>query len=152
MGHVSPAAGQRGHKAVEDDARKKLTILVAEDHSSLRDILSLYLMRRGYHVRTANDGPSALSLLESEEVHLMLLDLMLPRIDGFEVLRRVRQSRGHGLPYVIAVSARTTELDRKKVFELGGDEHVSKPFQLADLLERVRAVEDLLGRDHTPKP
>src|SRR5262247_4041630 len=104
-------------KPVKSDNKptvKKLTILLAEDHSSLRDIVSVYLMRQGYHVRTAGSGQSALQILEAEDIDLLLLDLMLPGMDGFEVLRRIREKRGHESPYVVVVSALTTEEDRKK--------------------------------------
>ncbi|MGH7930881.1 MAG: response regulator transcription factor, partial [Candidatus Binatia bacterium] len=94
------------------DPDKKLTILVVEDHGSLCDMLSLYFMRYGYHVRTANDGESALDLLDNEEIHLVLLDLMLPRIDGFTVLRQIRERSGDKPPYVIVVSAGASAKDR----------------------------------------
>ena len=66
---------------------KKLTILIVEDHGSLCEMLSLYFMRYDYHVRTADNGESALEILSKEEIHLVLLDLMLPRLDGFAVLK-----------------------------------------------------------------
>lgn len=121
--------------------RKKFTILVVEDHDSLRDIVSVYLMRQGYHIRTAGNGQAALEILATEEVQLVLLDLMLPWVDGFQVLHRLQQKRGDGFPYIIVVSALTTEEDRKKVRELGGDEYLPKPFHLPHLLERIEALE-----------
>lgn len=123
---------------------KKLTILVVEDHGSLCDMLSLYFMRYGYHVRTASDGESALDIMDHEEIHLVLLDLMLPRMDGFTVLRRIR-GRGDGKPpYVIVVSAGASTGDRNLVLDLGADEYMPKPFHLMRLLERIQNVEKYL--------
>lgn len=121
--------------------RKPLTILIVEDHDSLRDIVSVYLMRQGYRIRTASNGQAALEILATEEIQLVLLDLMLPWVDGFQVLHRLRQRGGEGFPYVIVVSALTAEEDRKKVRELGGDEYLPKPFHLPHLLERIEALE-----------
>lgn len=123
---------------------KKLTILVVEDHGSLCEMLSLYFMRYGYHVRTANDGVSALDLLASEEIHLVLLDLMLPRMDGFTVLRQMRERLSDKLPYVIVVSAGASTRDRTLVLELGANEYMPKPFHLMRLLERIQSVERYL--------
>ena len=123
---------------------RKLTILVVEDHGSLCDMLSLYFMRYGYHVRTANDGESALDLLANEEIHLVLLDLMLPRMDGFTVLRQMRKREGVRTPYVIVVSAGASTKDRNLVLELGANEYMPKPFHLIHLLERIQSVEKYL--------
>ncbi len=123
---------------------KKLTLLVVEDHGSLCDMLSLYFMRYGYHVRTANDGESALQIMNSEEIHLVLLDLMLPRMDGFTVLRQIRKREGNKPPYVIVVSAGASTKDRNLVLELGANEYMPKPFHLVRLLERVQNVEKYL--------
>lgn len=136
----------RGIKKADsaNSAPEKLAILVVEDHSSLCDLLSLYFMRHGYHVRTANDGESALEVLAREDIHLVLLDLMLPRVDGFEVLRQIHLTHGEKAPYIIVVSAGASERDRKKVLELGANEYMPKPFHLLRLLERVQAVEKFL--------
>lgn len=123
---------------------RKLTILIVEDHGSLCDMLSLYFMRYGYHVRTASDGENALSILDSEDVHLVLLDLMLPRIDGFAVLRQIRERHQSKQPYVIVVSAGASTKDRSRVLELGANEYMPKPFHLMRLLERIQNVEKYL--------
>jgi DNA-binding response OmpR family regulator len=117
---------------------------VVEDHGSLCDMLSLYFMRYGYHVRTANNGDTALQLLAKEEIHLVLLDLMLPRVDGFAVLKQLREWAQERKPYIIVVSAGASEKDRNKVLELGANEYMPKPFHLIRLLERVQAVENYL--------
>ncbi len=153
----SPAAGGRKARVIPFPKRhreplgsnrkvsdKKLTILVVEDHGSLCEMLSLYFMRYGYHVRTAGDGVSALDLLAREEVHLVLLDLMLPRMDGFTVLRQIRDRFGDDRPYVIVVSAGASAKDRNLVLELGANEYMPKPFHLMRLLERIQSVEKYL--------
>ena len=123
---------------------KKLTILVVEDHSSLCELLSLYFMRYGYHVRTADNGETALEILSNEEIHLVLLDLMLPRLDGFAVLKELREKPTGSTPYIIVVSAGASARDRNKVLELGANEYMPKPFHLMRLLERIQTVEKYL--------
>jgi CheY-like chemotaxis protein len=138
---------KRSRASAESDNKgpsKKLTILVVEDHGSLCEMLSLYFMRYGYHVRTANDGESALDLLDNEEIHLVLLDLMLPRMDGFAVLRQIRERSGGKPPYVIVVSAGASIKDRNLVLDLGANEYMPKPFHLMRLLERIQNVEKFL--------
>jgi DNA-binding response OmpR family regulator len=85
-----------------------------------------------------------LEILSKEEIHLILLDLMLPRVDGFEVLRQVHKTQRDKTPYIIVVSAGASERDRKKVIELGADEYMPKPFHLLRLLERIQVVEKYL--------
>jgi two-component system OmpR family response regulator len=123
---------------------KKLMILVVEDHGSLREMLSLYLMRHGYHVRTADNGESALEKLSKQKFHLVLLDLMLPRLDGFAVLKRLHDMPRNPIPYIIVISAGALEKDRHKVLELGANEYMPKPFNLMRLLERIETVEKYL--------
>jgi DNA-binding response OmpR family regulator len=124
----------------EKGSNKKITILIVEDHGSLCEMLSLYFARLGYHVRTANDGEHALQIIANEKIDLVLLDLMLPRLDGFSVLRELRETSANS-PYVIVVSAGASERDRNKVLELGANEYMPKPFHLARLLERIQMVE-----------
>jgi|SRR5918994_728249 DNA-binding response OmpR family regulator len=137
-----PSRKESGEERGDKPASKKLTILVVEDHSSLCDLLSLYLMRHGYHMRMANNGETALELLDKEEIHLVLLDLMLPRLDGFSVLRKIRESHRDRAPYIIVVSAGASERDRNRVLELGANEYMPKPFHLMRLLERIQMVEN----------
>jgi CheY-like chemotaxis protein/HD-like signal output (HDOD) protein len=126
-------------------ASERPMVLVVEDHGSLCEILSLYLIRHGYHVRSADSGQLALDVLSTENVDLVLLDLMLPRVDGFTVLRRVRETHD-GRPYIIVVSAGASEKDRNRVLDLGANEYMPKPFHLMRLLERIQTVEKYLLR------
>jgi CheY-like chemotaxis protein len=130
----------------ENASSRRLTILVVEDHGSLCEMLSLYLIRHGYHVRTADNGQAALNALAKEEIDLVLLDLMLPRMDGFAVLKYVRETHEYKKPYIIVVSAGASEKDRNRVLELGANEYMPKPFHLMRLLERIHAVEKYLLR------
>ena len=139
-----PVRGPNGADQANKIRSQKLTILIVEDHGSLCDMLSLYFMRYGYHVRTAGDGENALTILENEEVHLVLLDLMLPRIDGFAVLRQIRERQESKHPYFIVVSAGASTKDRSRVLEMGANEYMPKPFHLMRLLERIQNVEKYL--------
>ena len=145
-GHVIPfpIAPQAVSLPAEKPSVCKLVLLVVEDHGSLCDMVSLFMMRHGYHVRTANNGETALEILCREEIHLVLLDLMLPKLDGFEVLRQLHKAPRDRFPYVIVVSAGASAADRKKVLDLGANEYMPKPFHLNRLLERVQAVEKFL--------
>jgi CheY-like chemotaxis protein len=140
-----PARGRLKERVPGGLQGKKLTILVVEDHGSLLEVLGLYFMRSGYHVRTAGDGEAALDILAKEDVHLLVLDLMLPRLDGFGLLKRLRESHPDRLPYIIVISAPGADGDRKKVLDLGADEYVPKPFHLSYLLEKIQAVERQLS-------
>ncbi|HEX9453423.1 MAG TPA: response regulator, partial [Candidatus Binatia bacterium] len=139
-----PNSKERTGAVEKKTAQEKLVLLVVEDHGSLCDMMSLYLMRNGFHVRTANNGETALEILSREEIHMVLLDLMLPRIDGFEVLRQIYKSQREKFPYILVISASASDRDRKKVLELGANEYMAKPFHLSRLLERVQAVEKFL--------
>lgn len=141
-----PVRNDYSPKSGENGSSRRLTILVVEDHGSLCEMLSLYLIRYGYHVRTADNGQAALDLLSKEDIDLVLLDLMLPRLDGFAVLKHVRETFQSNKPYIIIVSAGASEKDRNRVLELGANEYMPKPFHLIRLLERIRAVEKYLLR------
>jgi len=131
-------------KMQQKPSGKKLTILVVEDHDSLCEMLSLCFRRYGYHVRTADNGKTALEILFGEKIDLVLLDLMLPRLDGFAVLKELGEKRTGNMPYIIVVSAGASERDRNKVLELGANEYMPKPFHLTRLLERIETVEKYL--------
>jgi DNA-binding response OmpR family regulator len=113
------------------------TILVVEDEPSLREVVSLYLKRAGFNVATAGDGKMALDWLEHEPVDLVVLDLMLPKVDGFEITRRLR---ARGDTPIIMLTARREESERIAGLELGADDYVVKPFSPQELVSRVRAV------------
>jgi two-component system, OmpR family, response regulator ResD len=112
-------------------------VLVVDDEPMVREVLERYLEREGFRVSTAADGDDALTLFAQERPHLVLLDLMLPRVDGLEVFRRMRAS---GSTPVIMLTARGEETDRVVGLELGADDYVTKPFSPREVIARVRAV------------
>lgn len=112
-------------------------ILVVEDEPSIREVVCLYLQRAGYIVFDAADGVRAVELLDSEKVDLVVLDLMLPEIDGFEITRYLRDQ---GDTPIIMLTARREEVDRIAGLEMGADDYVVKPFSPQELVSRVRAV------------
>ncbi len=113
------------------------SILIVEDEPSLREVVSLYLKRAGYRVATASDGRLALDWLERETPDLVVLDLMLPHVDGFEITRWLR---ARGDTPIIMLTARREESERIAGLEQGADDYVVKPFSPQELVSRVRAV------------
>ena len=112
-------------------------VLVVDDEPMVREVLERYLRNEGFDVSTAEDGPEALATFASDEPDLVLLDLMLPQIDGYEVFRRMRATAETP---VIMLTARGEETDRVVGLELGADDYVTKPFSPREVVARVRAV------------
>lgn len=113
------------------------TILIAEDERDLNNLLKSHLEDEGHRVLQALDGPSAVTLAGQERPDLVLLDWMLPRLDGLEVCRRIR--RDSVVPILI-LTARSEEVDRVLGLEVGADDYLTKPFSIRELLARVRAL------------
>ena len=112
-------------------------VLVVDDEPMVRDVLSRYLERGGFEVEAVADGESALAAFEAVPPDLVLLDLMLPRVDGLEVFRRIR---ARGDSPVIMITARGQTTDRIVGLEVGADDYVSKPFSPGEVVARVRSV------------
>lgn len=113
------------------------TILLIEDNPTLSETLRYNLEREGYVVLLAEDGIHALEIVHQEKPDLLVLDIMLPRLDGFSVCRILRQESD--IP-IIMLTARQDEVDRIAGLELGADDYVTKPFSLGELLARIRAI------------
>jgi len=113
------------------------TILLVEDDPTVAEVVSRYLTRDGHHVEVATDGLHALVALSETTPDLVVLDLMLPGVDGLEVCRRVRE---HSDVPIIILSARAEEGDRLRGLDLGADDYLAKPFSPRELAARVRAV------------
>ena len=111
-------------------------VLVVDDEHSLRRLLRLYLEWEGYEVLEADDGLDALSLLREGEIDLALVDVMLPELDGFELVRRIRAESA--IP-IILITARGEENQRIAGLEIGADDYVVKPFSAPEVVARVRA-------------
>lgn len=123
------------------------TILIIEDDVSIRRVVEAYLQQEGYHVITATDGRIGLALAQQAKPDLVVLDLMLPGIDGLEIARRLRT---HSDPtvagvYILMLTARVEETDRVVGLELGADDYVTKPFSPRELVARIRAAVRQLG-------
>ena len=127
----------------QPEARERPLILVADDDGDIRALVAYRLERSGYEVVTAGDGAEALRLAFEHEPDLAVLDVMMPRIDGYGVTRGLREhARTQDTP-VILLTARVQEADVARGFEVGADDYIKKPFSPQELRARVQAV---LGR------
>jgi DNA-binding response OmpR family regulator len=115
-----------------------MAILVAEDQADIRDLLALNLRNAGYEVTAVADGREALARQTEQARDLLILDLMMPGLDGLEVCKALR-AKGSATP-ILMLTAKSTELDRVLGLELGADDYLTKPFSLAELLARVKAL------------
>jgi DNA-binding response OmpR family regulator len=113
-------------------------ILVAEDQADIRDLIVLNLQQAGYAVTAVPDGRAALQSQQAGASDLLILDLMMPLLDGLEVCKALR-AQGHATP-ILMLTAKSTELDRVLGLELGADDYLTKPFSMAELLARVKAL------------
>jgi DNA-binding response OmpR family regulator len=113
------------------------TILVVDDQSSVRQLLQEYLTEQGYRVITATDGQSAIYTARHDPPDLILLDIMMPKMDGYQFLRQYRMERQTP---VIVITAREEETDAVLGLDLGADDYVVKPFRMRELMARIRAA------------
>ncbi|MDW0108498.1 response regulator transcription factor [Sporosarcina aquimarina] len=113
-----------------------MTILVADDDKEIRDGIEIYLKNEGYRVLKAADGREALELLKTEEVHLLILDIMMPNMDGITATFKIREAQN--VP-IIMLSAKVEESDKIHGLSVGADDYVSKPFQPMELMARVKS-------------
>ena len=119
------------------DAMANTTVLVVDDEANIRDLARLYLEKEGYHVRTAADGETGLRLVLEDPPALLILDLMLPGLDGWEVCRQVRSQSD--VP-IVMLTARDDDVDKIIGLEIGADDYITKPFNPRVLVARVRAI------------
>lgn len=113
-----------------------MNVLVAEDEKDIRNLLKLHLEENGYTVFTAADGLEALVVFKNNPINLGIFDIMMPRLDGFNLLRKIRETSQ--MP-VIILTARGDEMDKVLGLGLGGDDYLVKPFSMAELIARVGA-------------
>ncbi len=114
-----------------------VTVLVVDDEKPLRDFVRRNLEARGYQVMRAANGLEALAIFENEQVDLVILDIMMPHMDGLEMTRRIRQTST--VPIII-LTAMGEEADKVRAFDLGADDYLTKPFGVGELLGRIKAV------------
>ena len=126
-------------------SQETFKILVVDDDARLRSLLERYLHEQGFYVRSAAEGEQMNRLLERENFHLMVLDLMLPGEDGLSICRRLRQ-QNNDIP-IVMLTAKGDEVDRIIGLELGADDYLAKPFNPRELLARVRAVLRRRGKE-----
>ena len=115
-------------------------ILVVEDEPNIVDSLSFLMKHAGFEVLVARDGDTAIRMMQSRPADLVLLDVMLPRRDGFEVCREIRANPDWKSVRIIMLTARGRDLDRRKGLQLGADDYVTKPFSTHDIIARVRKL------------
>ena len=127
------------------------SVLVVEDERTIAEIVARYLERAGYETRVVHDGRAALAAWDERAADLLVLDLMLPGVDGLEVMRRIRSSRQERVA-IIMLTARGEESDRIVGLRLGADDYVVKPFSAAELVARVDAVLRRVDTSPAPEP
>lgn len=119
------------------------SILIVDDERDIREIISFNLSKAGYQCLSANNGRQALTLLEQQGVDLLLLDVMMPEMSGFDVARAIRNDEITGIPYdlpIIFLTALGEEADKLHGFSIGADDYIAKPFSVRELQARVAAV------------
>lgn len=116
------------------------TILIAEDEPYIVESLNFLLSREGHRVISVNDGAAVLETIKREKPDLLVLDVMLPTSNGFEILRQVRTTPGFEELPVLALTAKGQEADRKLMLDLGANEFVTKPFSNQDLVDRISTL------------
>ncbi len=114
----------------------QFTVLVTDDDQDIRDGIEIYLKNEGYHVLKASDGAEALDLLEKHEVHLIILDIMMPNMDGIQATFKIREERN--IP-IIMLSAKAEDSDKIHGLSVGADDYVTKPFHPMELIARVKS-------------
>ncbi|WP_098744752.1 response regulator transcription factor [Paenibacillus sp. EZ-K15] len=115
---------------------KRITILIADDEAEIADLIELHLKKEGYDVLKAADGQEAVQAAQAHSIDLAILDIMMPKLDGYEVIRQIRE-RNH-MP-IIFLSAKTSDLDKIAGLVRGADDYMTKPFNPMELIARVNA-------------
>ena len=116
--------------------KKKNTILVCDDDREIVDAIEIYLSQEGYRILKAYDGVQAVEMLEQEDVQLLLIDIMMPKLDGIRATLKIREE--HSLPIII-LSAKSEDADKILGLNVGADDYVTKPFSPLELIARVRS-------------
>jgi len=118
------------------ETMNRITILVADDDAEISELVSLHLIKEGYHVVQASDGKEAVRAIQAQSIQLAILDIMMPGMDGYAVIRKVRER--YRMP-IIFLSAKTSDLDKITGLVMGADDYMTKPFNPLELVARVNA-------------
>jgi DNA-binding response OmpR family regulator len=113
-----------------------ISILIAEDEKEIADLVAIHLEKEGYRVIKVLDGQEALHKIQSQSIDLLILDIMMPKLDGYELTRQVREQ--HNMP-IIFLSAKTSDFDKVQGLVIGADDYITKPFTPIELVARVNA-------------
>lgn len=122
-----------------------MKILIGDDNKQITSILSQYTEKEGYEVETAEDGQEVLDKFDDESINLILLDVMMPKIDGFEVCRLIREK---SMVPIIMITARSEDFEKIMGLDIGADDYVIKPFSPSEVMARVRAILRRLAQDN----
>ena len=114
------------------------TILVCDDEKEITDAIEIYLTQEGYEVRKAYDAPQAISILEKEEIHLLIMDVMMPGMDGLTAVLKIRKNMKSSIPIII-LSAKGQDTDKIMGLNYGADDYITKPFSPLELVARVKS-------------
>ncbi len=115
---------------------KQITILIADDETEIAELIALHLTKEGYRPIVASDGQEAMQVIQTHAIDLAILDIMMPKLDGYEVTRQIREQ--HNMP-IIFLSAKTSDLDKISGLVMGADDYMTKPFNPMELVARVNA-------------
>ncbi len=115
---------------------KNITILIADDDREIANLVAIHLEKEGYHIIKVSDGQEAVEVIQAQPIDLLILDIMMPKMDGYEVTRRIREK--HNMP-IIFLSAKTSDFDKVQGLVIGADDYMTKPFTPIELVARVNA-------------
>lgn len=117
--------------------RKFMNVLIVDDEKLIRDVVKEYAISEGYHIFEAEDGEMALDIIETNKINVIVLDIMMPKLDGFSTYKEIKKIKN--IPTII-LSARSEEYDKLLGFELGVDDYLTKPFSPKELIARIKAI------------
>ncbi|UFU00181.1 VanR-FM family response regulator transcription factor [Radiobacillus kanasensis] len=115
---------------------KRISILVADDEEEIADLVAIHLEKEGYHIIKVSDGQEVMDIIQTQPIDLLILDIMMPKMDGYEVTRHIREQ--HNMP-IIFLSAKTSDFDKVQGLVIGADDYMTKPFSPIELVARVNA-------------
>ena len=123
-------------------------ILVCDDDKEIVDAIDIYLSQEGYHILKAYDGLQAIEIMKKEEVHLILLDIMMPNLDGIRATRKIRETSS--VP-IIMLSAKSEDVDKILGLNIGADDYITKPFNILEVKARIKAIMRRAGSNQEEK-